>query len=107
MTRITGLFEKRSDAERAVEHLVQELGIEPTRVKAHATGAKLGQVLSPKDQPAYEEGLRRGGILVAAEVEQAQLGRAMQTLNECGAVLSHARPRSETTSLASPPSPAS
>jgi hypothetical protein len=39
MTRIiTGLFRKRGDAERAVEHLVQKLGVDRNKLEAHAAG---------------------------------------------------------------------
>ena len=90
MTRIiTGLFERRGDAERAVERLVQELGINPRGVEVYATGsAKLGRLLSPEDHPAYGAGLRRQGIAVSAEVEEDHLDQALAAWKACGAVSS-------------------
>lgn len=111
MTRIiTGLFERRGDAERAVERLVQELGIKPRGVEVYATGsAKLGRLLSPEDHPAYGAGLRRQGIAVSAEVEEDHLDQALAAWKACGAVssqVSHTRPRRSAIARSSKSSPA-
>jgi hypothetical protein len=94
MTRIiTGLFDKRGDAERAVEHLVQELGMDPNRVEIHTmSGAKPRRQLSGEEHRAYGESLRRGAIVVSAEVADGRLERALAAIKECGAIVSHARP---------------
>ena len=94
MTRIiTGLFDKRGDAERAIEHLVQELGIDPSHVEVHTmSGAKSRRPLSDEEHRAYGESLRRGAIVVSAEIEEGQLDRALDAIKECGAIVSHARP---------------
>ncbi len=103
MTRIvTGLFDNRGDAERVVEHLVQELGIDARAVVAHAASpgeavpppdgsgtaaapfVRLG--LPPADHAAFLEGLRRGGIVVSAQVEEAVLDRAMDAFEQNNAV---------------------
>ena len=49
---ITGLFNKRSDAERAIEHLVQELDVDPKRVEVYPTsGAKPRRALNSAGTP--------------------------------------------------------
>jgi hypothetical protein len=98
---ITGLFDNRGDAERTVEHLVQELGLDPRGVEVHATEgddaarreaghgsfrARAGGQLPHMDRHAYEEGIRRGGIVVAAAVDETRLERAMDAFEACGAV---------------------
>jgi hypothetical protein len=99
MTRIiTGLFDNRGDVERTVEHLTQEFGIDPAKVEVHATGAEdaaaaaaagptgLERLALPgADRHAYEEAMRRGGILVTAVVPEALADRAMDVFEEYGA----------------------
>jgi hypothetical protein len=110
MTRIvTGLFGDRGGAERTAEHLVQELGIDAEAVEVHAEAmevhAEAGEAaatraagerellrplgdlaLPPEDEQVYREALRRGGILVAARVEEDRLDRVMDAFEERGAV---------------------
>jgi hypothetical protein len=107
MRTITGLFDSRPEAERAVETLVQEYGIDPARVQVHAAGpdnvtagtqaarsedhhgflAPLqGLALPEQDQHFFGEGLRRGGILVAAEVPEAMLPKVSAAFERHGAV---------------------
>ena len=94
MTRtITGLFDTRREAEMAVERLVQEHGLDRSRVSAHAAGAEntSGTVASGSDaadaaagEPV--EGVRKGRIAVSAEVEEGMLvERAVGAFEECGA----------------------
>lgn len=100
MTRIiTGLFDNRGEVERTVEHLTQEFGIDPAKVEVHATGgeedaAAAGAGAQPglerlalpgADRHAYEEAIRRGGILVTAIVPEALADRAMDVFEEYGA----------------------
>jgi hypothetical protein len=96
MTRIvTGLFDNRGDAERTVEHLVQEIGLDAKAVEVHAVApgegvpaagaaapslARLGLPLA--DRATFLEGLRRGGIVVSARVEEGALDRVMDTFEE-------------------------
>jgi hypothetical protein len=90
---ITGLFNKRGDAERAIEHLVQELDADPKRVEVYATGgAKPRRALTRQERQSYDEAVRRGGIVVSAEIDENRLSRAMETLKECGSTSRRTRP---------------
>jgi hypothetical protein len=94
MTRIiVGLFDARGDAERTVEHLIQGLHVDPAAVEVHGAGNPQGRgrslrdLLLPRpDQAAYQEGLRRGGVVVAARVTEEVADRAMDVFEEYGAV---------------------
>lgn len=104
MQTITGLFDSRPEAERTVEALVQRLGIPRDRVQAHAadTGnltagqgpaddqgflASLRNMALPdEDRTTYEEGLRRGGVMVSVRTEEAQLDEVMDAFEEHGAI---------------------
>ena len=104
MTRIlAGLFDNRGDAERTVEHLVQEFGIEPAAVEVHGAGEgggsaahgrkarpgilrSLANLFLPRDdQAVFQEGLRRNGVVVVARVPEAVADRAMDVFEEYGA----------------------
>jgi hypothetical protein len=92
MTRIVaGLFDNRGDAERTIEHLIQEFGVDPNAVEVHGAGRQVGRrsladlSLPREDESAYREGVRRGGIVVAARVEEAVADRAMDVFEEYGA----------------------
>lgn len=96
MTRIiAGLFDNRGDAERTVEHLVQGLGVDPAGVEVHGSGGTqepggarhflVGRFLPAKDAAAYQEGLRRGGIVVVVRVAEVVADRAMDVFEEYGA----------------------
>jgi hypothetical protein len=91
---ITGLFNKRGDAERAIEHLVQELDVDPKRVEVYATsGAKPRRALTQQERHSYDEAVRRGGIVVSAEINEQRLSRAMSALKECGSTSRRTRRR--------------
>jgi uncharacterized protein (TIGR02271 family) len=103
---VTGLFDSRADAERAIEDLVQRVGIARERVRLHAaegdaagtaTAARRDEdrgfwatlrnlFLPEEDAYAYSEAIRRGGFLVSAEVEEGQVDRALAALEARGAV---------------------
>ncbi|MFC7475806.1 hypothetical protein ACFQS7_15655 [Dankookia sp. GCM10030260] len=101
MRTITGLFDSRPEAERAVETLVQEHGIDRARVQVHAAGAENATAgtheqrseshhgflasAREKDRARYGEGLRRGGILVSAEVPDEQAHTVSAVLTGHGA----------------------
>ena len=94
MTRIiTGLFRKRGDAERAVEHLVQKLGVDPNKLEVHAAGgaATPRRPLSPEERETYGEGLSRGDIVLSAEMDEPRLERVLAVLKEFGAVTTRTR----------------
>lgn len=105
MRTITALFDSRAEAERAVDALVAQVGVDRDRVTVHAQEASgttattatrhedkgfwasLGDLFMPdEDRYAYSEGIRRGGILVTAQVEDSHTDRAMDVLEEHGAV---------------------
>jgi hypothetical protein len=92
MTRtLVGLFDSRGDAERVVEHLVQELKVDPAGIEVHgagdpATRSLRGLLLPARDQATYSEGIRRGGVVVAAHVPESRADRAMDIFEEYHAV---------------------
>jgi uncharacterized protein (TIGR02271 family) len=98
---ITALFDSQAEAERAVEALVSTVGLDRTAIRMDAapssTGtaateekgffASLKELFVPdEDRYAYSEGLRRGGVLVSAQVDEARHDRAMDVLEQHGAV---------------------
>ncbi len=102
---ITGMFDSRVEAERARDALTA-LGIDAGRVRLHTvesgtaatTGASTGRedrgflssladlFVPDEDRATYGEGLRRGHVLVSAEVEDAHVDRAMDIMEEHGAM---------------------
>jgi len=106
MTRIiTAMFDDRSHAEAAVQHLKQALSIDRDRIQVYAadttattttttsgtqdTGlwASIKDLfVSDEDRYTYAEGVRRGGTVVSAEVEEGLLDDAMSVLEREGAV---------------------
>jgi len=108
MTRmITAMFDTRAEADAAADHLVREAGLHRSAVQIHGGGAGAGTTraraaataddtsfwgalrdlfVPDEDRPTYDEGLRRGSFLVTAEVEDAEMERAMDVLESHGAV---------------------
>jgi len=107
MRIITGLFDSRAEAERVVEALVQEYMIDRDHVQVHAAGtenvtagtmearseehhgflASLRDLFLPDmDRATYAEGIRRGGILVAADVPDDKADQVMDVFERHGAV---------------------
>lgn len=107
MRTITGLFDSRAEAERTVETLVQQYGIDRNNVQVHAAGtenvsagttdqrsedhhgflASMKNLFLPdEDRAVYAEGLRRGGIMVSVQVPDNQLDSAMDAFEQNGAV---------------------
>jgi hypothetical protein len=86
---VTGLFDKRRDVDLVVEHLVQEYDTPRERILALALDASGAEAHSPQDSDldasladiglpdeaarSYAEGMRQGGVLLAAWVEEAHL----------------------------------
>jgi flavin-binding protein dodecin len=93
MTRIiTGLFRKRGDAERAVEQLVQKLGIDRNKLEVHAAGgATPRRPLSPEERETYGEALSRGDIVLSAEADEPRVEPVLTAFKECGAVTTRTR----------------
>ena len=106
MTRtITGLFDDRAEAEAVVSHLRSHDGIDASRISIHGntgemgttTGATSGQdtglwaslkdlFIADEDRQAYSEGIRRGGYVVSAEVEDSIVDHALDIFEQHGAV---------------------
>ncbi|WFU90159.1 hypothetical protein QA644_29615 (plasmid) [Rhizobium sp. CC1099] len=101
-TMLTAFFDSRSEAEDAVERL-KEAGVAHVRLmpgyEADAEKAKvesddrggfwpqLGDWLLPdEDRAVYAEGLRRGGFLVSASVDEATYDTAHDILDDEGAI---------------------
>ncbi|MBP0496009.1 hypothetical protein [Roseomonas indoligenes] len=90
---ITGLFDTRAEAELAVEHLIGQLGLDRDRILLLApssedtAGTSLGNLFMPEeDRVAFAEGIRRGGYVVSAEVDEFQVDHAMDVFEQHGAV---------------------
>ena len=104
MTRtIAGLLDSHRTADLVVEHLVQEYGVPREQVRVY-TGdvASAAEARSPQDSDqglslsdlglpeeevrAYTEGISRGGVLVAAQVEDDRVERVVAAYREYSAV---------------------
>ena len=99
---VTALFDSRAEAEQAVQSLVSEAGVNRSSVKVEAgSGATAGAAgtedkgffaslrdlfIPDEDRHAYAEGVRRGGAMVSAQVDDAQIDTAMDVLERHGAV---------------------
>jgi hypothetical protein len=89
---ITGLFESRREAEMAVEHLVQEHGIERKQIQAQAAGSdnSSGTSLTGADAAHAAEGedvaAKQGGrIAVTVTVTKDNVKLVQDTLKTSGA----------------------
>jgi len=103
MTRtITGLFDDRAEAEAVVSHLRSHDGIDASRIAIHGnTGGTTGTTgtgdnglwaslkdlfIADEDRQAYAEGIRRGGYVVSAEVDDSVVDHALDVFEAHGAV---------------------
>jgi hypothetical protein len=98
---ITAMFDGRADAERAQQSLLN-LGVPDERIRLRAVeGADAGTerqedrgilaaiadlFLPDDDRATYGEGLRRGGVLLTAELDATMAESAMDALEAAGAV---------------------
>ena len=100
---ITALFDTREDAEAGAERL-RQAGVQPTHVNIHASDdhdvagghttagdqglwAKLKHAFVPhEDRHAYEEGLRRGGVLLTADVDEDRTPDAVAALEDANSI---------------------
>lgn len=104
MTRIVaGMFDSRGDVEQVVEHLTQELGVDPAAIEAHGAGetssapiaggeerrgvlrSQLDRFLPKADHAVFVEGIRRNSIVVVAHVPESVVDRAMDVFEDHGA----------------------
>jgi stress response protein YsnF len=74
---VTALYDTRQEAETARERLASALDVERVKIIDQSSGGGGGQSLrnihlSNDDRHAYNEGLRRGGFLLCAEVESGE-----------------------------------
>ncbi len=98
---ITALFDSRAEADQAAQALMSEARLSQSSVQVQAgTGgagasaqedkgffASLKDLFIPdEDRHAYAEGVRRGGAMVSAQVEDSQIDSAMDVLERHGAV---------------------
>lgn len=90
---VCGIFATREEAERAVEHLVQEHGIDRSDVFVRAqgsensagTGVSGGDAAEGNAQESAEEAALEGLIEVSADVRSSQIADAEGALREVGA----------------------
>jgi len=98
---ITGLFDTREAAEAVVAHLTMHDDVPRDRITLHATRGEAGSgaaeddgfwasvknlFMPDEDRHAYSEGMRRGGVLLSAELEEEKVAHAMDVFEEHGAV---------------------
>ena len=99
---VTAMFDSHAEAERAAEALISIIGLNRSAVRVE-TGASMAAgagatedkgffaslkdlFMPDEDRSTYAEGLRRGAVLVTAQVDDSQTDRAMDLLEQHGAV---------------------
>ena len=99
---ITAMFDDRAHADAAVEQLTKEFDLDRSFVQVHAadTAATTGTVsqdtgfwaslkdlfVADEDRSTYAEGVRRGSVVLSAQIEDGMLDRASDVLEKHGAV---------------------
>ena len=102
---ITALFESRAEADRAVNELVQDLGLDRANISLVAQEAttatttastsqaepgfwsSLKEMFMPdEDRATYAEGVSRGGIMISVQAEEAHIEQVETVLERNGAV---------------------
>ncbi|TCH96629.1 hypothetical protein EJV46_18765 [Roseococcus sp. SYP-B2431] len=91
---LTGRFETRRDAELAIEHLVQEQGIDRSRISVLPLGAEntAGTRVAGSDAPDAQPGTRErddaalhGAVEVSVSLAGGKADAVRRTLEEAGA----------------------
>lgn len=99
---ITALFDTRADAEAGAERL-RQAGVDAGNVSVHDDAGQTGNVtggagdkgmwasikhalLPAQDRQAYEEGVRRGGFLLTADVDDEKTPAAVRALEDANSV---------------------
>ncbi len=97
---ITAMFDSRAEADQAAD-MLRQMGAQNVQVRAASGSATSGPsteedrgilaaiadlFVPDDDRRTYGEGLRRGHVVVSAEVAEGQLDRAMDMLEAGGAV---------------------
>ncbi len=103
---VTAMFNSRAEADRAAQQLASDLRVDraAVRVLPEASATDVGYdparpyqetgffaalknlFLPDDDRYGYAEGMRRGGIIVAATVNESQVDRASDILEHAGAL---------------------
>ena len=93
---VTAMFNSRAEADRAAQALSSRVGVERGAVDIGSGSqpkeqegflSSLKSLFVPEeDTHAYAEGMRRGGAVVTAKVEESRLEAAMDVLEQHGAV---------------------
>jgi uncharacterized protein (TIGR02271 family) len=104
---ITAMFDNRAEAERATEALVSQAGVSRSAIRLDAgstttstttSGSASGTeskgllasiadlFLPDEDRHSYAEGMRRGGVLLSVQADEAQMDRVSDILESSGAV---------------------
>ncbi|MCK8785036.1 hypothetical protein M0638_11640 [Roseomonas sp. NAR14] len=101
MRMITGLFDNRDEAERTVQDLVASGAATLDQVEVHAAepgvpdhhqGASLRTLpMPPEEHHIYAEGIRRGGFVVSADVDEAHVEAVTAVFHRHNAVDLEAR----------------
>jgi hypothetical protein len=102
--KITAFFDTSAEAERTGDDLARQLGLDRGEVQVHCAESRGGDdeggfldwlariwrpeadFLPPEDRDLLGEGLRRGGAVLSAEIQEGDLTRATQTIEAHGAV---------------------
>jgi hypothetical protein len=97
MRTITGLFDSRAEAERAVETLVQQLNYDRDRIQVQAAGADNATAGTQDRRSENHHGFDRGhgggeGILVSLLIEEDQVEKATRALETNGGRLGEQSP---------------
>jgi uncharacterized protein (TIGR02271 family) len=93
---ITAMFNSRAEAERAVQALASQAGLDRNAVHV-GSGSQASEQegflsslkshsVPDEDRYAYAEGMRRGGAVLTAQVDESRLDGAMDVLEQNGAV---------------------
>ena len=100
---ITGLFDSRAEAQAVVDHLMEHDGLTSSQVQMHGSDASAAAGMSgsddkgfwaslkdlfvpDEDRYAYSEGIRRGGVVVSAQIDETRVEHAMDLFEQHGAV---------------------
>ena len=90
MRTITALFDSRPEAERAVETLVQQLGLERDRIQVQAAGSENASAGTMEERSESHHGFHAakdsaaGGIMVSMLVPEDQAAAALDALGRNG-----------------------
>jgi hypothetical protein len=91
---LAAMFRTREQADLAIEHLVQEHGIDRTTIFVESAGDEntSGSEISGGDAPSGDSGTRtrgdaalNGGIRLTVPTSEGRVGVLRQTLNDAGA----------------------